>query len=585
MNLDEDILLKVNKPARYIGKEWNTPKKDFDSSYIKFALCFPDLYEVGMSNLGFRIIYSILNNLPDVSCERFFSPHIDMEKILRRNSREIFSLETQRRLRDFDIIGFCLGYELNYTNVLNILDLGKIPLESCERDYNYPLVVGGGSCVLNPEPMHEFFDLFVIGEAEEAILEIVDIYRKYKHRLTNRKIDKQDLLIMLSKIEGVYVPCLYEVSYTSEGNIASFRPKDPDVPCKVKKRFIRDLDQVYYPLDWLVPYTQIIHDRINVEIMRGCPNVCSFCQARFQYFPFRIRDTNSILSIAQEIYNRTGYEEISLGGLSVCDYPNILDLVKLLVSNFKEKGVSISLPSIRPRDAVGKISDVIATFKKTGLTFAPESASEELRRKINKHFDVQKFFATIEKAYQLGYQHIKLYFMIGLPGERQADLDNIIDFSYTTSELRRKVNKKPAQVNISINTFIPKPHTPLQWLRMEDIDIIKSKQHYLKMRAGALKNLRLSFHNPYMSFLEGVLSRGDRRLGKVILHVFQRGARFDAWDNCFVFDIWEDGFRELNVRPEIYLKEKSPDKILPWDFLEIGTDRERLVLEYNKLLI
>jgi len=303
----DDILLQVNKPGRYIGQEWNLTQKDFDRSNIRFALCFPDLYEIGMSNLGIRIIYGILNNMPDVVCERFFSCDSDMEQNLRDKNREIYSLESKRRLKEFDLIGFSLGYELDYTNVLNILELGALPLESSLRDHTYPLVIGGGPCVFNPEPMHEFFDLFVIGEAEEVILEIIDIYRQSKSRFKAGKINKEELLIAFSNVEGVYVPSLYEVSYNSEGKIEEFRPKLAGIPLKIKKRFIKDLDSAYFPLDWLIPYIQIVHDRITLEIMRGCPNTCRFCQARYQYFPFRQRGIKNILDLASSTYKRTGY--------------------------------------------------------------------------------------------------------------------------------------------------------------------------------------------------------------------------------------------------------------------------------------
>jgi len=581
----EDILLQVNKPGRYIGGEWNSPQKDFEKTDIKFALAFPDLYEVGMSNLGVRIIYGILNNIPDVSCERFFSPGIDMENLLRRNSIEIFSLESKKRLKEFDIVGFSLGYELDYANVLNILDLGQIPLKSSLRNHTYPLVIGGGPCILNPEPMHEFFDLFVIGEAEEVILEIIDIYRKNKRNFKASKINKQDLLIMFSNIEGVYVPSLYEVIYNSHTNIIEeFKPKIEGLPRKIKKRFVKDLDNAYFPLDWLLPYIQIVHDRITLEVMRGCPNKCRFCQARTQYYPFRQRGIKNLLDLSCQIYQRTGYEEISLGGLSISDYSHIEELLKSLVDLFKEKCVGVSLPSIKPKTIVGNLSSLIATIKKTGLTFAPEAATERLRTVLNKDFDTLDFFKVIEQAYLFGYQHIKLYFLIGLPYEELQDLDAIVGLANTVSELRKKHNLRPAQVNISINTLIPKPHTAFQWLGMQDLETIKYKQGYLKNRAIRNNRLRLSFHNRYMSFLEGVLSRGDRRLSQVIFYAFKKGARFDAWTNHFSFDAWMQAFQDSGIEPLYYLKEKSIKEILPWDFIDVGVDKGILLSEFNKTI-
>jgi radical SAM family uncharacterized protein len=577
----EDILLQVNKPAQYIGQEWNVTKKDFQKSYIKFALCFPDLYEIGMSNLGTRIIYSILNSLPDISCERFFACNSDMEQILRKRKIDIFSLESKRPLREFDIIGFSLGSELDYTNILNILELGSVPLQSALRDCSFPLVIGGGPCTLNPEPMHEFFDLFIIGEAEELLLEFIDIYRKYKEKYKIGKITKQDLLFIFSQIPGVYAPSLYEVKYTPSGQIEEFKAKIEGIADKIKKRIVKDLDTSSFPLDWLVPYIQIVHDRITLEIMRGCPNRCRFCQSKSQYFPARFKGIKNILNLAGETYKRTGYEEISLAGLSVTDYSQIEELLQSLIGLFKPKTVSVSLPSIKAKPMVGGLSSLIATVKKTGLTFAPEAGSERLRKILAKDFNEQEFFQTLEEAYISGYQHVKLYFMIGLPCEKQEDLDGIINLTNRVSELKRKINKIPAQVNISINTFIPKPHTPLQWLGMEDIESIKNKNNYLNNKIKN-KRLRLNFHNRYMSFLEGVLSRGDRRLSQVIYLAFKNGAKFDAWANHFAFDKWLKAFKESNIEPGFYLKEKSPDEFLPWDFIDVGIDKEYLITEFNK---
>jgi radical SAM family uncharacterized protein len=597
----EDFLLQVQKPARYIGHEWNISRKDFDKSNIKFALCFPDLYEVGMSNLGMRIIYGILNTVEDVSCERFFACGTDMEAILRQRRLEILSLESKRGLKEFDMIGFSLGFELSYTNVLNILDLGGIPLKSSLRGHEWPLVIGGGPCVLNPEPMHEFFDLFILGEAEEVILEIVDIYRKNKDRFKSAKITKQDLLLKFSQVEGAYVPSLYEVQYYREGKIKEFRPKIEGVPARIKKRIVSDLDNSFFPINWLVPYIEAVHDRPTLEIMRGCPNKCRFCQARSQYFPLRYRGLKNILNLACSTYRLTGYEEISLGGLSVSDYAGIEELLKSLIGLFKGKMVGLSLPSIRPKTIVGDLSSLIATVRKTGLTFAPEAATEKLRNIIAKDFDMQDFLKATQQAYLCGYQRIKLYFMIGLPSEAVRDLDAIVDFALQVSELRRKIgpvtyvtasnsktrksvlNLGPAQVNISINTLIPKPHTPFQWLRMQDLDNIKYKQDYLKSKIKN-KRLKLNFHNRYMSLLEGVFSRGDRRLSEVILSAFKEGARFDAWDNNFRFDLWQAVFEKTKIDPNFYVQEKSQDEILPWDFLDTGMDREYLLEEFADAL-
>ncbi|MFH1414268.1 MAG: TIGR03960 family B12-binding radical SAM protein [Candidatus Omnitrophota bacterium] len=582
--MDEDILLQVNKPARYIGKEWNLSVKSFEEAGIRFAICFADLYEIGMSNLGLRIIYGILNSIPDVCCERFFSCNQDLERILRNKNLEIFSLESKKALREFDLVGFSLASELNYTNVLNILDLGSIPLRASLRNHHHPLVIGGGPCSLNPEPLSEFFDIFIIGEAEEVISGVIEIYRKYKEKYKNAKISKTELLSILSEIKGVYAPSLYEVHYDSRGKIKDFKAKVKGIKERVQKRIVPDLDSSFFPLDWLVPYIQIVHDRVSLEVMRGCPNRCRFCQARSQYFPFRQRDPDKLLNLAKESQRRTGYEEIALTGLSVSDYSGIEKLLTQLIELFKEKAIGVSLPSLKSKAYVGHLSSLIASIRKTGLTFAPEAGSRRLREIIGKDFSEEVFFQALEKSYQSGYRHIKLYFMIGLPSEEYADLDAIIDFSLRSSDLKREIDRRaPAQINISINPLVPRPHTPLQWFSMESINNLKLKEDYLRGKTSR-KRLKLSFHDPRMSFLEGVLSRGDRRLSEVILRAFSSGARFDAWDDHFCFDKWLLAFKESGVDPEFYLKEKSREEILPWDFIDIGIDKEVLIEEFNKTI-
>jgi radical SAM family uncharacterized protein len=579
----EDLLLKVNKPAQYIGQEFNSVKKDFTAANVKFAISFADLYEVGMSNLGLRIIYGLLNSIPDVACERFFSPNQDMEDLLRLEKLPLLSLESQRKMAEFDLAGFSLGSELDYTNVLNILELGGIPLRSAERDQRYPLIIGGGPCALNPEPMHAFFDFFFIGEAEEAALEIIDLYRKHKDEYKTGKLSKEELLLKFAQIEGVYVPALYEISYDSQGKIEKFQPKFSFVPAKVKKRFVKDLNSAYYPKDWLLPYVQIIHDRISLEIMRGCPNRCRFCQARQQYFPLRLRDAENVLNLAEELYCRTGYDEISLGGLSVSDHPQLEKILKELMGLFDTKAVSLSLPSVKARSLVGEASSLIAKVKKTGLTFAPEAGSERLRDILAKDFNSEEFFKSLEQAYVAGYQHVKLYFMIGLPGEKEEDLDAIIEFSRKVSDLRRNSGKPAAGVNVSINTLIPKPHTALQWFPMQDLGEIKRKQEYLREKARKYRRLNLSFHNCAMSVLEGVLSRGDRRLSEVIYAAFKSGAKFDAWSSYFNFDKWLSAFNSLKIEPRFYMSQKDPGEALPWDFIDTGVAKEKLLAEFDKM--
>lgn len=580
----DDLLLKVNKPSQYLGQEINSSKKPFDAANIRFAISFPDLYEVGMSNLGLKIIYGLLNKIPDVASERFFSPGQDMEELLRKEGRQILSLESRKGMNEFDFAGFSLGSELDYTNVLNILELADLPFKSSSRDHTMPLVIGGGPCTLNPEPMYDFFDFFCLGEAEDMLPEIIDLYRKNKDEYRSGKLAKQELLFKFAQIEGVYVPSFYEASYDEQGRLTGFSANKKVLPPKIKKRFVKDLDSSYYPLEWVMPYTQIIHDRMTLEIMRGCPNRCLFCQARSQYFPLRIKNTDRVLELAAELYKRTGYEEISLAGLSVSDHPEMEKILEGLMGLFQAKAVSLSLPSLKAKTLVGEASSLIAKVKKTGLTFAPEAGSERLRQIMRKDFNSDEFFKALEEAYASGYQHVKLYFMIGLPQETNEDLDAIIDFSLRVSELKRKTGKGPAGVNISVNTLIPKPHTALQWLKMEPLDSIKGKQEYLKEKAKKHKRLVLSFHNRSMSIIEGILSRGDRRLSGVILSAFQKGAKFDAWSGYFDFDKWMAAFTELGVDPGNYLGQKDPGDLLAWDFIDTGIAREMLESEFNKTI-
>ncbi len=579
----EDFLLHVMKPARYTGGEWNAFRVDFEGSSVRFALCFPDLYEIGMSNLGVRILYGVLNGIPGVACERFFSYAADMETLMREKGIEPFSLESRHSLREFDIAGFSLGSELCYSNVLRMLSLARIPLESAQRTAADPLVIGGGPCVMNPEPVAAFFDLFLIGEGEEAVADIVSVYRRHREAYRSGGIGRQDLLFELSQVDGVYVPSLYEARYSGPGSCESFSPVREGVPAVVGKRVVRDFNAAFFPLDWIVPYIQVVHDRVSLEVMRGCPNRCRFCQARSQYAPFRVRLPQTATAQALEAYKRTGYEEVSLCGLSVSDYPSLDELIRGLIASFKPTAVAVSLPSIKAKSMLGDSFSLIASIKKTGLTFAPEAGSARLREMLAKDFQEDVFFQALERAYGAGYQHVKLYFMIGLPGETMGDLDGIVDLSTRVSDLRRTISGAPAQVNISVSTFIPKPHTPFQWCAMDSPARIQEKQDYLKKK---LKNRRLkvSFHNRPMSFLEAVLSRGDRRLSGVIRKAVELGACFDAWEDRFSEAIWEEAFRQEGIDQLSYLGELSVDRVLAWDFIDVCVDKGMLRREYEEAI-
>ena len=582
--IPEEILLKVNKPSQYLGNEINVAKKDFDNSYIRFALCFPDLYTVGMSNLGFRIIYGLLNSIEDVTCERVFLPEEDLIDFLEKERIGIFSWESKRNLKDFDMVGFSLSYELTYTNILKILDLADIPLYSSQRK-NYPLIIGGGPCSINPEPLADFFDLFIIGEAEEVILEIIDIYRQLKKKNSDKKPSKEECLHNFKYLEGVYIPSFYDVSYHNDGTIKSFSSNVKDAPLPIKKQFLKNIENSFYPKRWLLPYIEIVHDRLILEIMRGCPNSCRFCQVRSFYYPYRIRSVDKLLALAKELFISTGYEELSLGGLSVCDYPYIKELLEALNNEFKEKKLLVSLSSLRHKKLIGELISNFEILKKGGLTFAPETSSERLRKIINKEFDIEEFFSVVDKAYQKGFNHIKLYFMMGLPSEKNQDLDGIIEMAYRLYDFIKKKYKRTLRINLSINPFVPKPHTPFQWLAMEDLEKIKEKEEYLFLKAKPYKWLKISFHNRYMSFLECLLSRADRRVSKVIYCAYKKGAVFKSLNSQFSFDIWKSAFKEEKINPNFYvLRNLKKEEILPWDFIDIGIFKELLWQEFEKIV-
>ncbi|MDP3729904.1 MAG: TIGR03960 family B12-binding radical SAM protein [Candidatus Omnitrophota bacterium] len=557
-----ELLLQVRKPARYIGGEWNMVKKEWTADRVKVLLAFPEVYEVGMSYLGLKILYGILNKRDDCLCERVFSPWTDFEEILRKNKMSLFSLESRSALKEFDIIGVSLAYELNYTNVLNLLDLGGLPIRSSERGEGDPIVIAGGPACYNPEPMSEFIDAFVIGDGEDVIGEIVDLYKSTDGR--------KKILRELAKIPGVYVPSLYEAAYNDDGTIKSFLPKEKDLPRKIQKRVVRDLDNSFYPTDQLVPYIQIVHDRIMLEIMRGCPHACKFCQAGTTYRPRRERAKETIIRIAKEAYSKTGYEEITLLSLSSGDHSRIGEIIEELNSEFKEKGVSVSVPSLRIEDSLRKLPALISQVKKSGLTFAPEAGSECLRKIISKNIDMEKLMEALRESYRSGWRRVKLYFMIGLPTEKEEDLESIVKLLYKVSNLKREVDGKDAQVTASINAFVPKPHTPFQWEPMASIDILSGKKSFLRSLVKS-RYVEMDFNSFHMGYMEAVLARGDRRLSRVVHGAWRKGARFDGWKEHFNFNLWLESFKEKAIDPDFYAsRRRFPDEILPWNFIDIG---------------
>lgn len=571
-----ELLLQVQKPARYIGGEWNMVKKEWTADKVKVLLAFPEVYEVGMSYLGLKILYGILNKRSDCLCERVFSPWPDFEEILKKNKMNLFSLESRKAIKEFDIIGISLAYELNYTNCLNLLDLGGIPIKSSERGEDDPIVIAGGPACYNPEPMSEFIDAFVIGDGEDVINEIVNLYKSTVPALpagghSPRSTDsRKKLLRELARIPGVYVPSLYEVVYNDDGTIKSFLPKEKDLPRKIRKRVVEDLDNSFYPTDQLVPYIQIVHDRIMLEIMRGCKHACKFCQAGTTYRPRRERSKETIVRIAKEAYSKTGYEEITLLSLSSGDHSHIREIVEELNSEFKEKGISVSIPSLRIDEILKPLPALISQVKKSGLTFAPEAGSECLRKAINKNIDIEKLMEALRESYRSGWRRVKLYFMIGLPTEKEEDLEKIVKLLYKVSNLKREIDGKDAQVTASINAFVPKPHTPFQWEPMEPVDALARKKNFLRDNVKS-RYVEMDFNSFHMGYLEAVFARGDRRLSNVVHEAWRRGARFDGWKEHFNLNLWLESFKEKSLDPDFYAsRRRDPDEILPWNFIDIG---------------
>jgi radical SAM family uncharacterized protein/radical SAM-linked protein len=582
INLDE-ILPFVSRPTRYIGQELNAVHKEAwdeegKSRLVSVALGFPDTYEIGMSNLGLKILYEIINKRADALAERVYSPWADMEEILRRQDIKLFSLESQMPLEAFDMIGFSLQYELSYTNVLNMLDLAGIPLKNCDRDERYPLIIAGGPCSFNPEPLADFIDLFVIGDGEEAIQEIIEIYKKHKATTKNQKSkyeNKINLLKDMAKIEGVYVPSFYEVSYNADTTIKSIDRKFADIPALVKKRTV-DLDKVDYPVKPVVPYMQVVHNRLLLEIMRGCPRGCRFCQAGIIYRPKRDRNLESLVRLAKENIDHTGYDEISLTSLSSTDYCGIEKLIDTIGKELCGRKISLSLPSLRPNNFSLGLAKAVSRVKKSGLTFAPEAGTERLRQVINKNITEEDIITAVGQAYASGWKLVKLYFMYGLPTETDEDLKGIIT-------LVRKIKSlyKNLTLNVTISAFVPKPNTPFQWCRQEDMGSLRRKKDYLKKNLPAA----VKWHKIEISLLEAVFARGDRRLGRVLEKAWQNGCKFDGWDEYFNFDRWQETFAQVKIDPSFYAwRERQLGEILPWEHIECGVGKSFLGKEYEKAL-
>ncbi|WP_066503384.1 TIGR03960 family B12-binding radical SAM protein [Abyssisolibacter fermentans] len=578
----EKILIKVEKPARYIGNEVNSVVKDVNDVDIRFAFCFPDVYEVGMSHLGMHILYNILNNQDYVYCERVFAPWLDMEEEMKKNHVELFSLETKSSLREFDFVGFTLQYEMSYTNILNMLDLGNIPLLSTQRNEEHPFVIAGGPCAYNPEPLAGIIDFFVLGEGEDSLVEIMELYRKFKKENSSRV----DFLKMVSKIEGVYVPSFYEVDYNEDGTIKEMNPIVNGCPKTIKKRIQKNLDQTYYPDKFIVPYIETVHDRIMLEIFRGCTRGCRFCQAGMIYRPVRERKTDTLVALAKKLVKTTGHEEISLSSLSTSDYSDLENLVVTLIEEFKDKRIGLSLPSLRLDSFSMEIIEEIQKIRKTGLTFAPEAGSQRLRDVINKGINEEDLISSVSDAFKQGWSTVKLYFMIGLPTETDEDVLGIKDLSYKVKDLFFSVPKDKLKGNLKITTsascFVPKPFTPFQWYGQNTIEEFDRKQKMLRKEIRD-KKIKFNTHDARLSFLEAVIARGDRKISEVLIKAWEKGCKFDGWSDHFKFDKWMEAFEETNIDPEFYAnRQRDYDEVLPWDFVDIGVSKKYLINENEK---
>ncbi len=574
----EQLLLSVQKPGRYSGGEINSVVKDKKDIDVRFAFCFPDNYEVGMSHLGMKILYSQFNERKDIWCERVFAPWPDFEAVMRQNNILLFGLESREPIKDFDFIGFTLQYELSYSNILNMLELSGLPLLAKDRKDFTPLVVAGGPCTCNAEPIADFVDIFFLGEGEQSDLEVIDLYKKCKK---NGK-SKKDFLIEASKIEGVYVPSLYDVSYNDDGTIEKITPKE-NAPMPIRKRIETDLDKTYYPEKFVVPYIEIVHDRAVQEIFRGCIRGCRFCQAGFIYRPVREKSVETICRQAKAICESTGYDEISLSSLSTSDYTKLEPLLNDLLDFTEKDKISLSLPSLRIDNFSDELLEKINHVRKSGLTFAVEAGTQRLRNVINKNITEEEIIRTCKTAFAGGYTAVKLYFMMGLPTETYDDIKGIADLAQkivdTFYEMPNKPKGKSVSVNISVSNFVPKPFTPFEFHPQITREEIVAKQQYLKECIRSRK-ITFNYHENKTSFLEGVFARGDRRLSAVILKAHEKGCKFDSWDEYFDLDKWNEAFAECGIVPEFYAnRERTYEEINPWDHLDYCVSKGFLIKE------
>ncbi|EGT2190896.1 TIGR03960 family B12-binding radical SAM protein [Clostridium perfringens] len=581
VRITDDILYRVEKPSRYVGGELNEVIKDPKEVDIRFGFCFPDVYEVGMSHLGSRILYHVLNQRKDTYCERVYAPWPDMEKLMRENNIPLYALETKDPINEFNFLAFTLQYEMSYTNILNMLNMGGIPLRASERTEKDPLVIAGGPCAYNPEPLYDIVDIFQLGEGEEGLNDLLDLYQKHKDNF-----NKEAYLREASHIPSVYIPSLYDVTYNEDGTIKEFIPKYDDVPKKVKKRIINNFDQVDFPESLIVPYSEIVHDRVVLELFRGCTNGCRFCQAGMIYRPVREKSRKTLLDQARKMLKATGYDEVSLVSLSTCDYSDIQGLVKDLIEEHGKNNVSVALPSIRVDAFSVDLLKEIQKVRKTGLTFAPEAGSQRMRDVINKGLSEERILEAAKNAFESGWSTIKLYFILGVPYETVEDAAEIGLLAEKIADqyfaVPKHIRNKGLRITVSTSILVPKPFTPFQWAPMEKMDIVTEKINAVK---GAIKSRSIvyNYHEQKTSYMEAVLARGDRRLCDVLIKAYEKGAKFDGWSEYFDFELWQEALAECNVDGDFYVyRQRSYYEILPWDFIDIGVTRKYLERENEK---
>ncbi|MBP9987892.1 MAG: TIGR03960 family B12-binding radical SAM protein [Ruminococcus sp.] len=577
----QEILLKVQKPGRYVGGELNSVIKDKGKIDVRYAFCFPDTYEIGMSHLGMKILYSVVNRLDYAWCERVFAPDTDMEEIMREKNIPLWALESGDPLTDFDMIGFTLQYELSYTNVLNMLDLAGIPIYSKNRDNTFPLIVAGGPCACNAEPVADFIDVFMLGDGEETTVQLIDLIKKHKEAGS----EKIALLRDVAKLKGFYVPSFYDVEYNENGTIKSVTPKET-APSKAEKAVVSDMDKVYYPESFVVPSIEIVHDRATAEIFRGCIRGCRFCQAGFIYRPIREKSADVVEEQCKKLIETTGYDEISLCSLSTSDYTGLQDLLNSMLDWATKDKINVSLPSLRVDNFSDELMEKLNQVRRSGLTFAPEAGTQRLRDAINKNVTEEDVINTVDKAFSGGWSAVKLYFMIGLPTETDEDVAGIANLGQkVVDEFYRNPDRpkgKGVQVSISAASFVPKPFTPFQWEPQATMAELEEKQKLLT-ESVKTKKIKISTHLTPTSFLEGVLARGDRRISKVIELAWRKGCKFDSWDDHFNFDNWTQAFEEAGLEPEFYAnRRRDYDEIFPWDHLDYGVSKKFLETENKK---